>query len=221
MDERRARFERIWHDCASAVAAYALRRTSPEAVEDAVAETFLVAWRRLDEVPAEPLPWLYGVARRTLANHCFVSVSSRFRIIVQTAVKAACSIAFSFSLRGESPTFQSDLQARLVREVLAELRSGRIENFGFERLIQTVLRGLGASEVRIVPRSEDKGADLVAVFRVAGAFQQRVAVQAKHWQPEPPVGRDVVEQKLRVRHLRLLRRAVRVTTFTCMRMLNP
>src|SRR5439155_11221457 len=79
----------------------------------------------------------------------------------------------------------------------AELRSGRIENFGFERLIQTVLRGLGASEVRIVPRSEDKGADLVAVFRVAGAFQQRVAVQAKHWQPEPPVGRDVVEQLIR------------------------
>lgn len=103
----------------------------------------------------------------------------------------------SLASRGESPTFQTDLQARLVREVLAELRSGRIENFGFERLIQTVLRGLGAGEVRIVPRSEDKGADLVAVFRVAGAFQQRVAVQAKHWQPEPPVGRDVVEQLIR------------------------
>lgn len=99
--------------------------------------------------------------------------------------------------RGESPTFQTDMQNRLVREVLAELRTGRIENFGFERLIQTVLRGLGAEEVRIVPRSEDKGADLVAVFRVAGAFQQRVAVQAKHWQPEPPVGRDVVEQLIR------------------------
>lgn len=99
--------------------------------------------------------------------------------------------------RGESPTFQSDLQARLVREALAELRGGRMESFGFERLIQTVLRGLGAEEVRIVPRSEDKGADLVAVFRVAGAFQQRVAVQAKHWQPESPVGRDVVEQLIR------------------------
>jgi RNA polymerase sigma factor (sigma-70 family) len=68
VDERRARFERIWHECAPAVASYALRRTMPEAVEDAVAETFLVAWRRLDDVPAEPLPWLYGVARRTLAN---------------------------------------------------------------------------------------------------------------------------------------------------------
>lgn len=98
---------------------------------------------------------------------------------------------------GQAPTFQTDLQARLVREVLTELRSGRIESFGFERLIQTVLRGLGAEEVRIVPRSQDRGADLLATFRVAGAFQQVVAVQAKHWQPEPPVSREVVEQLIR------------------------
>lgn len=98
---------------------------------------------------------------------------------------------------GQAPTFQNDLQARLIREVLTELRSGRIESFGFERVIQSVLRGLGAEEVRIVPRNQDKGADLLATFRVAGAFQQVVAVQAKHWQPEPPVSRDVVEQLIR------------------------
>jgi len=99
--------------------------------------------------------------------------------------------------RGAAPTFQTDLQSRLVREVLAELHSGRIENYGFERLVGAVLRGLGAEEVRIVPRGEDKGADLVATFRVAGTFQQSIAVQAKHWQPEPPVGPEVVEQLIR------------------------
>jgi RNA polymerase sigma-70 factor (ECF subfamily) len=38
--------------------------------EDAVAETFLVAWRRLDDMPTgdEALPWLYGACRRVLAN---------------------------------------------------------------------------------------------------------------------------------------------------------
>jgi RNA polymerase sigma factor (sigma-70 family) len=51
-----------------AVRAYALRRTSADAAQDVVAETFLVAWRRLDDVPADALPWLYGVARRVLAN---------------------------------------------------------------------------------------------------------------------------------------------------------
>lgn len=99
--------------------------------------------------------------------------------------------------RGAAPTFEDDLQSRLVREVLVELRTGRIENFGFERLIKTLLHGLGAEDVRIVPRAQDKGADLVATFRVAGAFQQTVAVQAKHWQPEPPVGPDVVDQLIR------------------------
>ena len=51
--------------------AYALRRApSAEDAADAVADTFLVAWRRLENVPPEPDArlWLYGVARRTLAN---------------------------------------------------------------------------------------------------------------------------------------------------------
>jgi RNA polymerase sigma-70 factor (ECF subfamily) len=33
-----------------------------------VAEVFMVCWRRLDELPAEPLPWLLGVARRVLST---------------------------------------------------------------------------------------------------------------------------------------------------------
>jgi RNA polymerase sigma factor (sigma-70 family) len=65
----RERFEELYRQHVGAVAAYALRRASRETAEDVVAETFLVAWRRLDRMPEEPLPWLYGVARRTLANH--------------------------------------------------------------------------------------------------------------------------------------------------------
>ncbi|MEM9565612.1 MAG: RNA polymerase sigma factor [Actinomycetota bacterium] len=67
--ERRA-FEAIYADHASAVAAYALRRARSEDVGDVVAETFIVVWRRLAEVPGEPetRPWVLGVARRALAN---------------------------------------------------------------------------------------------------------------------------------------------------------
>ncbi len=99
--------------------------------------------------------------------------------------------------QGRLPTFQTDLQARLVAEVLDQMTAGRIDDFGFERLIQGVLLALGATDARIVPRNLDKGADLLASFLVAGAFQLVVAVQAKHWKPEPPVGRDVVEQLIR------------------------
>ena len=50
------------------VAAYVRRRAEPALVDDVVAETFLVAWRRLDDIPAEARPWLLGVARKTLAT---------------------------------------------------------------------------------------------------------------------------------------------------------
>lgn len=92
------------------------------------------------------------------------------------------------------PTFQGDLQTRLVEETLKEMRTGRMDDRGFEGLIRDVLRGLGADNVKIVPRQEDKGADIVATFKVAGVIQQTLAVQAKHWQPEPPVSKPVVEQ---------------------------
>src|SRR5919206_59459 len=61
-------FEALYDRCAAAVLGYCLRRTSPELAEDAFAETFAVAWRRRNAIPAEPLPWLYGVARKVIAN---------------------------------------------------------------------------------------------------------------------------------------------------------
>lgn len=65
------RFEAIYEAHYRAVLAYARRRaTGPADVQEAVAETFTIAWRRLAEVPDgdAALPWLYGVARRVLAN---------------------------------------------------------------------------------------------------------------------------------------------------------
>jgi RNA polymerase sigma-70 factor (ECF subfamily) len=38
-------------------------------VPDIVADVFVVAWRRFDDVPSPPLPWLLGVARKTVSNH--------------------------------------------------------------------------------------------------------------------------------------------------------
>lgn len=33
-----------------------------------MADTFLVAWRRLADMPADPLPWLLVIARNTIGN---------------------------------------------------------------------------------------------------------------------------------------------------------
>ena len=62
-------FEALYVRHAGAVRGYAMRRCDPETADDVVADVFLTAWRRRDELPEEPLPWLLGTARRVLANH--------------------------------------------------------------------------------------------------------------------------------------------------------
>jgi RNA polymerase sigma-70 factor (ECF subfamily) len=66
--ESRARFEALYRAHAGAVLAYARRRTDGATADDVVADVFLTAWRRLADVPSDPLPWLLGIARRVLAN---------------------------------------------------------------------------------------------------------------------------------------------------------
>lgn len=68
MSDAQERFERVFNSCHYAVCAYATRRVAPEAVQDVVSETFLVAWRRYAELEGDPLPWLFGIARRVVAN---------------------------------------------------------------------------------------------------------------------------------------------------------
>jgi RNA polymerase sigma factor (sigma-70 family) len=58
----------LYEQHAPAIRAYAARRVEPDAVDDVVAETFAVAWRRLPR-EADPLPWLYGVARKVVHGH--------------------------------------------------------------------------------------------------------------------------------------------------------
>jgi RNA polymerase sigma factor (sigma-70 family) len=64
-------FSRLYREQGRAILAYALRRVeNREDAADVVAETFLVAWRRLAEVPpgSEARLWLYAVAGRVIAN---------------------------------------------------------------------------------------------------------------------------------------------------------
>lgn len=69
---REDRFTAVYAAARRQVLGYALRRVAdPADAADVVAEVFLVAWRRLDDLPQDDdaLPWLIGVARRVLANH--------------------------------------------------------------------------------------------------------------------------------------------------------
>lgn len=72
MTEHRDRFRRLYDDNYERILGYALRRTDTvDDAHDVVSETFLAAWRRLDDVPegSRSRLWLYGTARNAVANH--------------------------------------------------------------------------------------------------------------------------------------------------------
>lgn len=77
-----------------------------------VADVFLVAWRRLGEVPDDALPWLFGVARLVLANHARAQ-GRWFALRERLAAEASTS----------PQGFPVEVDGTLLR-ALASLRSG-------------------------------------------------------------------------------------------------
>lgn len=65
---REARLRDLFEENSVRVLAYACRHVGAGAAQDVVQEVFLVAWRRIDEVPVDALPWLLVVARNTIGN---------------------------------------------------------------------------------------------------------------------------------------------------------
>jgi RNA polymerase sigma-70 factor, ECF subfamily len=68
---RRERFEAAYRELYAPLCGYALRRVrEPEDAAEVIAETFATLWRRFDRCPQgdELRPWLFGVARRVIAN---------------------------------------------------------------------------------------------------------------------------------------------------------
>jgi RNA polymerase sigma-70 factor (ECF subfamily) len=71
-DDREARFSHVYRSTRVEILAYLLRRASQrEDAADLLGEVYLSAWRRIDDIPEGDSArlWLYGVARRVLANY--------------------------------------------------------------------------------------------------------------------------------------------------------
>lgn len=110
-------FTTIYRDHHDLVLAYCARRVSAQEADDATSEVFAILWRRIDDVdPDRPLPWLYGVARRTLA-HRWRSRTRWQRLLdrVDNSPKPIIDSPEELVLRRE--------QDRIVTEAIARLRS--------------------------------------------------------------------------------------------------
>ena len=91
---RRQRFEDLYNAHHVSLLGYALRRTAnTDDAADVLAETFLAAWRRLDQVPpaGEARLWLYGTARRVLANY---HRGQRRRLALADRLKADLAVSY-------------------------------------------------------------------------------------------------------------------------------
>jgi RNA polymerase sigma-70 factor, ECF subfamily len=136
--ERRERFDSLFGAFGRDVVAYCRSRAaSPSDGEDAAAEVFLVAWRRLDDVPGGDAArlWLYGTARRVLANQ---RRSSRRRGALQERLTATPDVAASTPV-------EHDAERELVRSAL--LRIGPRDR---EVLLLAEWEGLSPAEIAAV-----------------------------------------------------------------------
>lgn len=127
-----ARFSRLWELYAHRVMAYASRHVDPDSVQDVVSETFLVAWRRLVDVPGDPLPWLLVVARNTISNRR--RSAYRARVMELELVRIA---------RVARPADGADVPVIVYAEVIQEL--GALTATEREAVLLTAWDGLDAA----------------------------------------------------------------------------
>lgn len=129
--ERRGRLEALFSRHAAAVRAYAARRVPAAEADDVTSEVFVVAWRRLDDVPDDPLPWLLACARRVVANR---RRSSRR----QAALRARLG-------RERRGVVMPPIAGSSLRDALASLSAG-----DREVLMLVAWEGLDASRAAVV-----------------------------------------------------------------------
>lgn len=132
----RQRFEEIYTAHYADLLGYVSRRSeSPDDAADAISETFTTAWRRVGDIPEgrEARLWLYGVARRVLANQ---RRGESRRIALALRLRAELSAWNDFHPRQDTD---------VIREAFQRLSQG-----DRELLSLVSWEGLDASEIATV-----------------------------------------------------------------------
>lgn len=148
---------------------YGRRRLGdPDASAELAQEVFVVAWRRRTEVPHRSLPWLYGVARRLLAN--------------QWRARRAAPEMLPFTdtdSRPDSPAADATVGVADVRAALDSLPD----------LDQEILRLVGWEELTVSEAAQILGctrtAAAVRLHRARRRLSAAISTRADHAAPRP------------------------------------
>jgi RNA polymerase sigma-70 factor, ECF subfamily len=133
--ERRRRFDALFASYSSDIVAYCgWRADSASDAQDAVAEVFLTAWRRVDELPGGDAArvWLYATARRVIANQ---RRSSRRRVALYQRLALDAAVV-------QEPPSRGGGEEALVHEAL-----GRLGPRDREILLLAEWEGLSPSQI--------------------------------------------------------------------------
>lgn len=164
--ERRRRFDALFDAFSADVVAYCgWRAGSASDAQDAAAEVFLAAWRRLDDVPdgESARVWLYATARRVIANQ---RRSTRRRAALTERLARAAPPQ-------ESQEPPGDPEASLVQEALRRL--GPLDR---EVLLLSEWEGLSPAQIASVlrcPKVTARGRLHRARRRFRSAFEELLA----------------------------------------------
>jgi RNA polymerase sigma factor (sigma-70 family) len=159
----RERFEQLFATRRMPLLRYLVRRCErPEDAADLLAEVFLVAWRRIRDVPAGDggRLWLYGVARKVLANQ-------RRRTRAETGL--AVELADALRLEAAAPEPVRDGRLELLAGALAELGEG-----DRELLTLTAWEDLSPAQIAVVLH-RPVGVVRVRLHRARARLRERLA----------------------------------------------
>jgi len=138
--ESDVRFADLYDRFYRPVYGYCRRRSTADQVDDVVAETFLIAWRRIDLVPrgSEVLPWLYGVAYRVLGNE-WRSSSRRHKLERKLS---------SIGYQSPPPPYEVMVARQESRQVVAALES--LKPIDREVLLLAAWEELAQADIAVV-----------------------------------------------------------------------
>ena len=160
-DNQTARFEELFRAQYPIVAGYVSRRAEPDLLDDLVNEVFLVAWRRFEQVPENPRPWLLAVARNVLGTH--IRGARRIRALNERLA----------SVEVEWSAWDQPLPGAAVATALAALRSKDCE-----ALMLVTWEGLTPSEAALV-LGESPAGFRVRLHRARARFREVLERQAQ------------------------------------------
>ena len=166
MKQGEARFDALFQSYVSDVVAYCRWRAGTASdAEEAVAEVFLTAWRRLDDVPQGDAArvWLYATARRVIANQ-------------RRSTRRRAALAERVALTTPVPEPPADQELSLVREALRHL--GPLDR---EVLLLSEWEGLTPAQIATVlrcPKVTARGRLHRARRRFRTAYEQLLAGEA-------------------------------------------